>query len=575
MKKLLPWAVLAAAVALVFGRTVSFPFLGWDDDTAVTANPYLAPASLENLGRFWSAPRTGLYVPVSFTVLWLEARISAWTLGQGAFDPRVFHLVLLLFHLGCAGLVFAILARLVSDARAALLGALLFALHPLQTESVAWITETRGVAAAFFALLSLERYLAAASSEREGAAARDVAIAGVAFVLALLAKPTAVALPLIALLLDRFALRRPLRRSLPVLGVGFGLALLLVWITKSQQVDSTIRFGAPAWARPLVALDAVAFYLAKVFWPVGLVADYGRKPAWLLEQGGFWLHGILPVGLALLAALDPGRRWWLLALGVFVVAIAPVSGLVPFHFQDISTVADRYAYLALLGPAIALAALVARRKEAFVAATAGAIVAGLGGLAFVQAGYWRDTEALFRRTLEANPKSVVALVNLGVAEGARGDVEEAARRYRAAIEIDPDHPVARGNLGAQLLVQGQLEEAVLVLGETVRRSPDYPFARQNLAIALVKLGRMGEAEGELRQGLVLQPGYHGLHLTLGQLLYVTGRIQEAVLEFGAAVEIFGNSADAHQGLALSFEKLGKQDLAERHRRLALELRGAK
>jgi tetratricopeptide (TPR) repeat protein len=398
-------------------------------------------------------------------------------------------------------------------------------------------------------------------------------LATLCFVLALLAKPSAVALPLVALLLDRFVLRRPLRRSAPLLGLWFALALALVLVTKSQQTDATIRFGAPVWARPLVALDALAFYLEKTFWPVGLVADYGRQPAWLIERSLVWFHGLVPLGLAAVAASLPGRRWTLPALGIFAAAIAPVSGIVPFHFQDISTVADRYAYVAMLGPALAVAALVAARRWTLVIPACAALAVVLGALAFVQAGVWRDTESLFRRSLEWNPSSVVALVNVGVAEGARGDLESAAARYRRALEIDPDYPVARGNLGGLLVRQEKFAEAVPVLRETLRRAPDYPFARKDLAIALVKLGRLAEAEQELKEGLALQPGYYGLHLTFAQLLYVTGRFAESATEFERTVEIFGNSADGHQGLAMAYAKLGKAELSERHRRIATALRG--
>src|SRR5262249_46781525 len=143
-------------------------------------------------------------------------------------------------------------------------------------------------------------------------------------------------------------------------------------------------------------------------------------------QAGFRWHGLLPVAVLLLLALLPGRRTWLLASGIFAAALLPVLGLVPFDYQAISTVADRYVHLAILAPAIALAALVARLRSTTATACAGILVAAFGAVAALEVGRWRDTETLFRRTLEVNPRSHVACVHLGVAAERRGGRAEAA-----------------------------------------------------------------------------------------------------------------------------------------------------
>ncbi|HKV89754.1 MAG TPA: hypothetical protein VJQ43_00980, partial [Thermoplasmata archaeon] len=222
-----PWAILAAAVLAVFGRTLGFPFLDWDDPTAVTENPLLHPPSLETLGRIWSAPWSGLYVPVSFTAWWIEMRVSLLLDAARAPDPRVFHAGLLLLHFLSACVVLRILRRLVDDPKAALapwLGALLFAVHPLQTESVAWITETRGVLAGFLGFAALDLHLGAMSAD-DGSPGRRHVLSGIVFVLAVLAKPTAVAIPLLAFLIDRFRFRRPLARILPPVAIGCAIVL--------------------------------------------------------------------------------------------------------------------------------------------------------------------------------------------------------------------------------------------------------------------------------------------------------------------------------------------------------------
>jgi len=573
--RLFAWGALAAILLVVYGRVLGYPFLRWDDTTAVTDNPFLSPPSWTNLGRVWSAPWAGLYVPASFTVLWIEARISA-LLGGGP-DPRVFHLGVFLLHGACAGVVLHLLLRLVGDLRAAFLGALLFAIHPLQTESVAWITETRGVLATLFGLLALAVHVGGSPTMR-----RDVAATAL-FLLALLSKPSAVAVPVVALLVDRFVLDRPLRRVLPLLAVWCAMVLAVLLVTKSQQSGPTIRFETPLVARPLIAGDALAFYLEKLAWPFGLVADYGRKPAWLMQQPIYRFHWLVPVGLAAALACLPHRRTWLVAYALFVAGVLPVLGLVSFNFQDISTVGDRYVHLAMLGPALALAAGIARCRGPVALAVAATALVALAGISWRQAGFWRDTDVLFRRTFEVNDRSYIACVHIGVGCANAGRPDEAATWYERALALEPGYPVAAGNLGKIRLDRGDLDGAIELFRQTVRGSPDYPYARQDLAIALVQRGMKAtgdarkrdwqEAEAVLRETVRMQPGFHGGHLTLGQLLFVTGRIEEARSEFAQALDILGTSADAHQGLALCYEKLGDRARAAEHAQAAARLRG--
>ena len=213
----LPLLALATAIGLCFGRTVGYGLLLWDDDANFADNPLLNPPSWEHLARFWTAPFAGLYVPVSYTLFTLETWISAWTAGGGmhAFDPRVLHGGTIVLHFLTACVVLRILRRLVAHDSAALAGALLFALHPIQTESVAWVTETRGTLAGFLGLLAVDRYVARASSDGSAGSWRGCAPATVLYVLALLSKPSAVAIPLVAAVVDRLLLGRPWKRVLP------------------------------------------------------------------------------------------------------------------------------------------------------------------------------------------------------------------------------------------------------------------------------------------------------------------------------------------------------------------------
>lgn len=591
--RLLAVALIAGAVLAVFGRSIAFPFLRWDDPTAVTENPLLHPPSWTSLAAIWRAPWSGLYVPASFTVYWLEMRLSRLLAGEGLPDPRIFHIGLLLLHTGCALLVFRLLRRLFRDGRpafvgafpGALLGALLFAIHPLQVESAVWITETRGVLATLFGLAALDVYLAGATRPEGPSILRHQLPSTILFTLALLSKPTAAAIPLVAFLLDRFQLRRPIARILPLLATWLFIVALDVTLTRSQQGGPSIHFVTPLTARPFVALDALAFYVRKLLWPFELAADYGRKPAWLLAQPGFWLHGLPVLALVAVLAFLPGRRTWLLASAIFVAALVPVLGLLQFDYQAISTVADRYVHLALFAPAFALAALLARVRTRWVLFSAGVLVALCGIQSAREMGYWRDTQTLFARTLEVNPRSHIACVHLGVAAEESGRLSEATDWYRRALELEPGYPVAGANLARMLMAEGKLQAAIALLRETVRRNPDYPYAAQKLAIALAQRATgaaaeaqakdFQEAEAVLRDLLELQPSFPGAHLTLGQILLAEERIREALAEFARTLELSENSAEAHRGLAQCYTKLGNRELAEEHKRAAAILQAGR
>jgi Tfp pilus assembly protein PilF len=552
-------AILAAAILVVFGRTLTFPFLDWDDPTAVTQNPLLHPPSFSNLVRIWSEPWSGLYVPLSFTAWWIEMQVSLLVDSARAPDPRIFHAGLLLLHFLGACVVLRILRRIVDDPRAALLGALFFAIHPLQTESVAWITETRGVLAGFLGLLALDLHLAAMTAE-DGASARHHVLSGLVFLLAMLAKPTAVAIPLLAFLIDRFRLRQPLARIVPPVAIGCVLVLADVLCTRALQSGAEVRVASPIAARPLVALDALGFYLGKLVAPFRLAADYGRRPDRILESSAVWIHALIPIIAAGVLALLPGRRTTLLALALFATALLPVLGLVPFDYQAISTVADRYAYLAMLGPALLVSALAPR-------ALATLLVLAFGTIAFLDVPRWKDSETLFAASLEVNPRSHIAWTQLGAVDEKAGRTDSALARYRRALEILPGYPVASGNVGRILCEKGEFDAAVAILRETVKHDSDYPFAAQDLAISLVRRGMKGpeekrkadfaEAESVLRATIRQQSGFPGAHLTLGQLLYTEGRVREAAAEFETTLAILPGSTDALNGRELCRQKLAQ------------------
>ena len=272
--------ILIAATVAVFGQVGGHEFLSWDDNIHVTENPLLNPVRWGGVAELWQQPYWGLYIPLSYTFFAGEMAAA----GSPP-DPAVFHLVNLALHVGCVLLVFAILRRLFGHDGAACCGALLFGLHPVQVESVAWISETRGVLCGVFSLVAVWLYLRYADvpgSRRSRII--HYALATAAFVLALLCKPAAVAVPLLIGVLDAGLLRRPWRQVLMCVGPWLVVALGWTAFTSQLQPGGSLPHDLPIWARPLVAGDALAFYLYKLAAPLQCGPDYGRTPRWVMDR---------------------------------------------------------------------------------------------------------------------------------------------------------------------------------------------------------------------------------------------------------------------------------------------------
>lgn len=522
--------------------------------------------------------------------------------------------------------VFAILRSLVKKEWAAGGGAFLFAIHPVQVEPVAWITGMKDILAGLLSLGALALYLkyAAASkissgqthiSAREKKQKKTPAsrnpwiyyVTGIVlFILALLAKPSAVVVPVIAGMLDYWMVKRPLRQCARSLLWWVLLAVPFVVLNKWQQPDAGMAFVPSYWARPLVAGDAAAFYLYKLLVPLWLGPDYGRTPASVLQRGWTYVAWVVPVGFVMLSWWWKERWPWLLvSLAIFFAGVLPVLGLIPFEFQRFSTVTDRYLYLSMLGPALALSYLLSQASRRWVSVL---LVLTLGLLAIggaFQIRVWRDSTTLFAHALKVNPWSPMAHNNLGnaltirgLADEAlihyrealrlkpdygdphnnwavvllgRGEVDEAIGHFRDALRVDPSYTEAHYNLGNALLKRGELEEAVVHFKEAVRRVPTYLMAHNNLANALARKGDLEEAVEHYESALRIDPTWAEAHYNLGSVLAKKGDWEGAVAHFREAVRFQPKLAQAHDSLARLLIQQGRREEALLHYEEALRI----
>ena len=540
------WAalVLVVSMLLVFGPVTTFDFVVWDDDLHVYANPHLTPFTWPHISIFWRAPYEHLYIPLTYTVWAAVAWISQPEYPH-PMSAEPFHRLNLLLHIGSVFVVYrlgvVLLNRQATPASqtvlAATLGALTFGLHPLQVEAVAWVSGLKDVLCGWWTVVALWQYLVSMQSKQGWKKALHYSTATVAFGCALLSKPTAVTVPVMAGLLAIGGGRQTWQQALRALGGWLLLALAWGMWTKSQQPDIALTFVVPLPMRPVIALDTITFYLWKLLWPVGLGPDYGRTPQMVLEQGRGLLTAMVPLGLgALLWRWGRQCTGLRLAGGVFLAALTPVLGLIPFMFQVYSTVADRYVYLAMIGVALGVGWLSQRLSQPRAVVIAAALLISLlAWRSTQQVQIWRDTTSLLSHALQVNPQSAMSHNNLGLTFAQEGRLDIARSAFQTAVQLQPNLPEAHYNLGKAFTMQGQFDTAIVHLKTALQLRPGWAEAHNNLGVTLATQGQHAAALAEYAKALLLKPGWADVYYNIGNVLAQQGRYAEALTAYRIAV----------------------------------------
>ena len=371
--------------------------------------------------------------------------------------------------------------------------------------------------------------------------------------MALLSKPSAAALPLVAGVLAIGSFNVPWRQVIATLIPWLAIAGVMVVLTRGEQGNSYVTCAPGPIERLLVVGDALAFYLGKLVWPAWLGPDYGRSPAYVVEQAWRWLLWLVPIGvLAVLAAL-PGRRQWLAAAAVFVAALSPMLGLIPFAGQNASTVADRYVYLAMLGPALALAAWLAARSGWQYLAPVAVVLTVLAMLGFRQLAAWHDDDAWTARTLEVNPRSWFGLEAQAHALEHQGLRDEALAARLKARRENPRAVEPCFRLAESWGEAGNWPQAVQCFRDALEISPDNRLTHGYLALALVQAGDDARATRQFRQavdGLERDRNLSALCTTLGSRFMEHGNVELAREVLNEALRLRPRSVEALNDLAV-------------------------
>jgi len=553
------WGVAALLVLLTV--IVCLPALKggfvWDDDLLLTENPLVHSA--DGLWQMWLPSAESDYYPITWTTFWLEWRL--W--GMNAMG---YHATNILLHALGALLLWRILERL--QVRGAWLAALIFAVHPVNIESVAWISERKNTLSLVFYALTMLAFL---RFERAGGWRWYWGSVGL-FLLALLSKTSGVALPGVLLVCAWWQRgkidRKDLLRSVPFFLLAAAFALLTIWSQQWQLQDGAhgVAIDRPLLFRLGAAGHVFWFYVFKVLVPVNLGAVY---PLWKFNTvtALFWLPSAA-AGAAL------GVAWWfrstwgkttLFALLYCGGMLFPVLGVFNMPYIERSpVVADHLQYLATIGIICLVVAGITRLPRAVVAGLAVAILGALGSLSWNRTLCYRDQVTFWNDTIAKNPQAGKAHYNLALYYDKRRQYDEALAHYTLAVKYNLGQAMEHNNLANVLLRYNRVPEAMAQYAEAIRLKPRFGEIRGNWANALARNGRPDEAIAQFKEAIRWAPLRPEIRHNYGLALVGIGKIPEAIVQFRMALRLNPQYAEAHCNLGNARFAQGRFDDAKAH-----------
>ena len=601
----LPKETPAALAAIVFAVFIAYSPAtngGFVFDDGLLLTDSICIKDPGGLQKFWCTNEPLDYWPATNSTFWIEWRL--WGM-----NPAGYHVTNLILHVVETVLIWIVLRRLAIPG--AFLAAMVFALHPVNVDSVAWIAQRKNMMVMLFFLLSILWYLRfdELARARLWLAAKHAPdpsssiphrssfywLSLAAFVLAMLSKASVVVYPVLllgiawwlspgqtesALSPGRLRLspyaRRHLALSVPFFTVAVVLTLVNVWF---QTHGFEVVFRKAGFAERLLGAGGVIwFYLYKALVPLGLAFVY---PQWHIDTGNilWWLPlaAVLAVTAVLWLYRNTRARPLLFAWGFFCVALAPVLGLKDVGFMEHSLVANHYQHIAIIAViALTSAGLIAwqrqaRNKPLRTNAVAIAALAVLAFLTWKQCGPYHDALAYYNAALDKNPESWMMQNNLGLALVKSVKPVDAIPYFREALRLKPDYPEAHYNWATALDKLGRLPEAVEQYEQVLKQRPNYAQAHNNLGIALYKMGRTQEAIDQFELALQTKTNLAEAHNNLGGALVFAGRPQEAAEHFRQAIRLKPDYANAYFGLGNVYNALGQRQEAIENYQKAREL----
>jgi protein O-mannosyl-transferase len=603
-------SLVAVITFIVFSPALQNEFINWDDNEYVYDNPFIR--SLD--ARLLKSAFGGFYAANWHPLTWISHAIDYAIWGL---NPLGHHLTNNILHaLNTMMVVFLVMQLMevlrktegnnrlswsfLNDRTIGITGAitgLLFGLHPLHVESVAWVAERKDLLCALFFVLSVTVY--AGDVQRESAQETVVSrlfnaryfLAMGFFVLALMSKPMAVTLPAVLLIVDWYPFGRIQSLKTLVLACVEKLPFIALSVISSvvtilaQKAGGTMALTelVPLSTRVIVAAKALITYLWKIIVPLNLVPYYPYPENVSLLSLEYFFPMVLVIGITIFCIVfSKKQKLWLSGWGYYVIMLLPVIGIVQVGSQSM---ADRYTYLPSLGPFLIIGVIAAKVYAKVTALNQRGVILRIASLLIAlamlilisyatvgQIGIWKNSTVFWSYLIEKEPeRAPMAHNNLGTVYASQGQFDRAIPEYQAALRLKPDFAEAHNNFGDAYSSQGQLDKAIPEYQAALRLKPDFAQAHYNLGLAYASQGQFDRAIPEYQAALRLKPDFAEAHNNLGDAYSSQGQLDRAIVEYQTALRLNPHLVNAHYNLALAYRSQGQLDRAIAEFQTALRL----
>jgi len=556
---------LAVSTFAVYSQVQDHEFINYDDDKYVTNNEYVkAGFTRDSVGWALTTSYNSNWHPMT----WLSHMLDAQLFGP---NSKGHHLTNLLFHIANVLLLFLVLLRMTGALWQSGFVAALFALHPLNVESVAWVAERKNVLSTFFWLLTMWAYIRYAQKTN----LKRYGLVILFFAMGLMSKPMLVTLPFVLLLLDywplrrlqsdrRTAISRLVYEKIPLLVLVAGSVVTTLTVQKMGGALGSLN-AFPIQERVINALVSYWLYLQKMIWPGGLAIFYAHPENTLSVWKGLATAALL--ALVTTAAIRLARRAPYFAVGWFwyLGTLIPVIQLVQ---TGSIAMADRYAYVPLIGIFIIIAwglpELLAkwRLRSRILTIAAGIWISTLMLMTWNQVSHWKNSITIFSHAIEVTdieyPDFLLAHNNLANALLAEGRTGKAISHYKMAINLMPDYAVNHSHLANALFAEQKTEEAISHFKMAIELMPDYATAHYNLGFALMKEKKTGEAIFHFKMAIQLEPNNTNAHSNLGNALLAEQKTKEAISHYKIAINLKPDNPLVLQNFKMALLRLAEK-----------------
>jgi len=594
------WALILILAVILAYQPVWQAGFTWDDDMIVSSNPCIVgPLGLKEI---WTTSCTAQFLyPLVLTTFWLEHVL--WGLA-----PLPYHLVNVFMHGACALVLWRILRNL--EVRGAWLGAALWALHPVQVETAAWISEMKNTESCLFYLLTILFFvkgLKTAPFANRSADNWNYAIALLCAALAMASKPSTLLLPVVLGLCAWWVRRRWYWRDMAKVGLFLLMSIAAAAITMkiAQQNGTDELQWAQSWPERLVtAGDVFWFYLGKLLWPYPLITFY---PGWEIDAGRCISYLPIVTLVLVLSILWLKRQSWtrsyFFAFAYYLATLLPVMGLFSMPSFRYSLVEDHFQYLASMGPLALTGAGLSRFSDfaisrmprlQFTLCAGLLLILGILswrqtwvyqnehtlwtynltknpncwlaydglGVELVKKGQADEAIKLFQKSLAINPNFAVTHINFGLALAQKGRMDEAIAEYQKALAINPNSAAIHVKLGEALFQRNQMDEAIMHYQKALEIDPNFALAYNNLGLVFVQKGQVDDAIPQYQKALEIDPNFAMVHNNLGVAFFQNGQVPEAVEQYQKALKSDPAFVQTHKNLGLALAKMGVTFLQE-------------